>query len=124
MVLLAVLGAVVGLAFAGNACPVDAPGQPCPDAFLNRGVLLALAAVTMGLAVAPFAFLAEYAVRRRIVYRGAWARAARRGGLAAATVAAIGGLRLGEALSVPGTLFVISLAAIVEWFSARRLDAP
>lgn len=123
-ILLAILGVVVLIAFAGNACAGDLPGRPCPDAGSNRIVVVALAAATAGAAVAPFAFLAEFAVRRRIIYRGAWGRAARRGLLVAAVVAAIAGLRLGGALSVPAALFVISLAAALEWVALRRFDLP
>jgi hypothetical protein len=124
LVLLAVLGGVVLVAIAGNACPSDAPGRPCPNAVANRAMVVALAAATAGLAVMPFALLAEFAVRRRIIYRGAWGRAARRGLLVAAALAAVAGLRLGGALSVPVALFVISLAAAVEWFAVRRFDPP
>ncbi len=124
MVLLAVLGAVVLVAFAGNACAGDLPGQPCPNAGANRAVLVVLAATTAGLAVMPFALLAEFAVRRRIIYRGAWGRAVRRGVLVGAAIAAIAGLRLGGALSVPVALFVISLAVAVEWVALRRFDLP
>jgi hypothetical protein len=124
LVLLAVLGGVVLVAIAGNACPSDVPGRPCPNAVANRAMVVALAAATAGLAVVPFALLAEFAVRRRIIYRGAWGRAARRGLLVAAAIAAVAGLRLGGALSVPVALFVISLAAAVEWFAVRRFDPP
>jgi hypothetical protein len=124
LVLLAVLGGVVLVAIAGNACPSDVPGRPCPNAVANRAMVVALAAATAGLAVMPFALLAEFAVRRRIIYRGAWGRAARRGLLVAAALAAVAGLRLGGALSVPVALFVISLAAAVEWFAVRRFDPP
>ena len=124
LVLLAVLGAVALIAFAGNSCAGDLPGRPCPAAGTNRAVVVALAAITAGLAVVPFALLAEFAVRRRIIYRGAWGRATRRGVLAAAVVAAIAGLRLGGALSVPVALFVISLAAALEWVALRRFDLP
>jgi hypothetical protein len=124
LVLLAVLGAVVLVAFAGNACAGDLPGRPCPEGGMNRAIVVALAAATAGLAVMPFALLAEFAVRRRIIYRGAWGRAARRGVLLAAIIAAIAGLRLGGALSVPVALFVISLAAAVEWVAVRRFDLP
>jgi hypothetical protein len=124
LVLLAVLGAVVLVGFAGNACAGELPGQPCPNAGANRVVVVSLAAATAGVAVTPFALLAEFAVRRRIIYRGAWGRAARRGLLVAATVAAIAGLRLGGALSVPVALFVVSLAAAMEWVALRRFDLP
>jgi hypothetical protein len=124
LMLLAVLGAVVLVAFAGNACAADLPGMPCPSAGANRVVVVALAATTAGVAVMPFALLAEFAVRRRIIYRGAWGRAVRRGVLVAAVVAAIAGLRLGGALSVPVALFVISVAAATEWMALRRFDLP
>ncbi|MEX2136247.1 MAG: hypothetical protein WEB29_04695 [Chloroflexota bacterium] len=124
LMLLAVLGAVVLVAFAGNACAGDVPGRPCPDAGANRIVVVTLAAASAGVAVVPFAFLAEFAVRRRIIYRGAWGRATRRGLLAAAAIAAVAGLRLGGALSVPVALFVISLAVAVEWVALRRFDLP
>ena len=124
LVLLAMLAGVVLVAFAGNACAGDLPGRPCPDAGANRAVVVTLAAATVGLAVIPFALLAEFAVRRRILYRGAWGRATRRGVLVALAIAAIAGLRLGGALSVPVALFVMSLAAAVEWFALRRFDLP
>lgn len=124
LVLLAVLGGVVLVAVAGNTCPGDTPGRPCPNAGLNRAAVVALAAVTAGMAVVPFALLAEFAVRRRIMYRGAWARAARRGLLVALAIAAIAGLRLGGAFSVPAALFVIGLASAVEWLAVRRFDMP
>jgi hypothetical protein len=124
LVLLALLGAVVLVAFAGNACAGDLPDRPCPNAGANRAVVVALAASTAGVAVMPFALLAEFAVRRRIIYRGAWGRAVRRGLLVGAAIAAIAGLRLGGALSVPVALFVISLAAATEWVALRRFDLP
>lgn len=124
LVLFAVLAAVVLVSFAGHACPADTPATPCPDAGANRATVVLLAAATAGLAVTPFALLAEFAVRRRILYRGAWARAARRGALVAATIAALAGLRLGGALSVPIGLFIVTLAAAVEWLAVRRFDLP
>jgi hypothetical protein len=124
LMLLAVLGAVVLVAFAGNACAGDLPGQPCPNAGANRAMVVALAAVTAGVAVMPFALLAEFAVRRRIIYRGAWGRAIRRGVLVGAVIAAVASLRLGGALSVPVALFVISLATATEWIALRRFDLP
>lgn len=124
LVLLAVLGMVLLVAFAGNACAGDQPGKPCPSAGANRAMVVALAATTAGLVVTPFALLAEFAVRRRIIYRGAWGRATRRGVLVAAVVAVIAGLRLGGALSVPVALFIISLAAATEWIALRRFDLP
>ena len=124
LVLLAVLAGVVLVAFAGHACSSDTPASPCPDAGANRAVVVLLAAAATGLIVTPFALLAEFGVRRRILYRGAWTRAARRGVLASATIAALAGLRLGGALSVPVGLFVVTLAAALEWLAVRRFDLP
>ena len=39
-------------------------------------------------------------------------------------MAALGGLRLGGALTVPVAIFVVLLAGVVEWLSIRRFDAP
>ena len=122
--LLAVLSAVALLAFANLACPADLPSQPCPAAGTNRLVVITLAAITVTLVVVPFAFLAEFVLRRRIVYRGAWGRAARRGVLVGVAVIALAGLRLGGALTVPVAIFVVLLIAAGEWFAVRRLDLP
>jgi hypothetical protein len=124
LTLLALAAALALFVFASNACPSDTPATPCPEAGFNRLVVVGLASATVGLLVAPFAFLAEFVVRRRIEYRGAWPRAVRRGLLAASVVAALAGLRLGGALTPPGALFVAFLAGIVEWFSVRRFDRP
>jgi hypothetical protein len=110
--------------FAGTACPAELPGQPCAAAGTNRVVVIGLAAATLALLVAPFAFLAEFALRRRIVYRGAWRRAARRALLVAIAVVVLAGLRLGGALTVPAALLVVMLAAALEWFASRRFDRP
>jgi hypothetical protein len=119
----ALLTAAALLIFAANACPSATPAEACPNAALNRAMVVALAALCVALVVAPFAFLAEFAARRRIVYRGAWQRAVRRGALCGAVVAAIGGLRLGDAVSTPVAIFVLLLAGIAEWFAMRRFDA-
>jgi hypothetical protein len=124
LVLAALLAALLLLVYAAAACPTDTPGHPCPAAALNRAIVVALAAAAVTLMVVPFAFLAEFAMRRRIVYHGAWGRAARRGLLAGVLVATLAGLRLGEALSVPVAIFVLLLLAIVEWFAIRRFDLP
>jgi len=124
LVLLAVLGGLVLLAFASASCALDQPGRPCPEAGFNRAVMVSAVGVTVGLAVTPFAFLGEFALRRRIEYRGSWGRALRRGLLAGLVVAAFAGLRVGEALNVAGALFVLLMAALVEWFAVRRFDLP
>lgn len=124
LVLLALGVAASLLVFAASSCPTDIAGQPCPEAGRNRLIVVMLAAGVAGLTVTPFAFLAEFALRSRIVFRGAWVRSVRRGLLAAAIVAALGGLRLGGALSPAGALFVVAMAGAVEWFSVRRVDVP
>ena len=120
LLLSGILAAVLLLAFASANCPVETELQPCPQAPRNLVIVIGLAAVATGLLVTPFAFLGEVLARRRIVYRGAWGRAARRGTLVALVIAALAGLRLGGALSVPIALFTVILAAVVEWFLARR----
>ena len=120
LILLAILSAVVLVAFASSACPVETEVQPCPSAARNLVLVVGLASTAVGLLVAPFAFLGEVVSRRRIVYRGAWGRAARRGVLAGLIVAALAGLRLGDALNVPIALFVLILAGVIEWFFARN----
>ena len=114
------LAVLLLIAFASANCPVETDLQPCPQAPRNLVIVIGLAAVGAGLLVAPFAFLGEVLARRRIVYRGAWGRAARRGTLVGLVVAALAGLRLGGALNVPIGMFTIILAAVVEWLLARR----
>ena len=116
---------ILGLiAFALVACPAPSEVNPCPAASVNRVVVVGLAGLAALLLVTPFAFLAEYLVRRRIAYRGGWGRAARRGVVVAAVIAALAGLRLGGALTVPAGIFVLILAGLVEWFAVRRFDWP
>lgn len=122
LALLSVLVALLVVGFAGNACPVATPQHHCPEASLNRVLVVAGSAVAVGLLVTPFAFLGEFVLRRRIVYLGAWGRAARRGLLTALVVTALAGLRLGGALSVPVGIFVAILGALLEWFAVRRFD--
>ena len=124
LILLGILAVIVLVSFAGRACPSETDAQPCPDAAFNRAAVLFLASASATLLVTPFAFLAEVAARRRIVYRGAWMRAARRGILVGLVVAALGGLRLGGALSVPIAIFVVILAGVAEWLVVRGGRAP
>lgn len=120
LLLLGVLGTFLLLGFASTACPVETDAQPCPDATRNLVIGIGLAAASTTLLVTPFAFLGEFVARRRIVYRGAWWRAGRRGALAGLVLAAVAGLRLADALNVPVALFTIMLGVVVEWFLARR----
>jgi hypothetical protein len=116
----AALSGLALVAFASTACPFDLPERPCPDYARNRVVVVALAALSAGLAVAPFAFLADFVAKRRIVYRGAGGRAARRGAPAAAAATVLAGLRLGEVMSVPVVIFVVILAFLVDRVMAAR----
>ena len=120
LLLSGILAIVLLVAVASANCPVETERQPCPQAPRNLVIVVGLAAVAAGLLVTPFAFLGEVLARRRIVYRGAWGRAARRGTLVGLAVAALAGLRLGGALSVPIAMFTVILAAVVEWLLARR----
>jgi hypothetical protein len=120
LILLSVLTGLLLVAFAAGACPEDTILQPCPEAPRNVVLVIGLAATSVALLVTPFAFLGEVIARRRIVYRGAWSRAARRGVLVGLVLATLAGLRLGDALSVPIAIFVVILAGVAEWFAARR----
>jgi len=119
-----ILAATALLAFASGSCASDQPGVPCPEAGFNRALVVSLVGVATALVVAPFAFLAEFAARRRIEYRGSWGRALRRGLLVGLVVAALAGLRVGDALSVASALFVVIMAGLVEWSAVRRFDLP
>ena len=123
-VVMALASAGVLLLFVQNACASDLPSRPCPEAGLNRAVVVTLVGLTAALAVTPFAFLGEFAARRRIAYRGSWGRAMRRGLLVGLGLAALAGLRVGGALTVPAALFVLILAGLAEWFAVRRFDQP
>lgn len=118
LVLAGLIAGAVLVAFASNACPIQLPQQPCPDAARNVTAVVVLAAGGVALLVTPFALLAEFVLQGRILYRGAWWRAARRGVLAGLTVAALSGLRLAGSLSVPVVIFVLVLVVIVERFMA------
>lgn len=120
LVLLSILAGLLLVVFAAVNCPVETAAQPCPQSPRNVVIVVGLAAMTAALVVTPFAFLAEVLARRRIVYRGAWARAARRGVLTGLVLAALAGLRLGDALNVPIAIFIVILAGVVEWFAVRR----
>ncbi len=116
----AVLTMVLVVVFASRACPAATGELPCPAAAFNRAVVVALASSATALLVAPFAFVAEFAARRRIVYRGAWRRAGRRALLAGIVVAAFAGLRLGGALSAPLALFLLFAPMVLEVYLTRR----
>ena len=115
----ALLGVLL-VVFAARSCPAASSAEPCPGAAVNRAVVITLAAATIGFAVAPLAFLAEYAARRRIVYRGSWLRAARRGALAAGVVAVLAGLRLGGVLTAALAGGVILAPIALEAYVTRN----
>ena len=122
---LVVLAVAVGLgliAFASSSCPAASASDPCVEATRNRAIVVGLAGLAIALLVTPFAFLGEFLARRRIVFRGAWWRAARRGVLVAAAIAALAALRLGGALTVPVAIFIALLAGLLEWFASVMLD--
>ncbi|MEJ7802660.1 MAG: hypothetical protein WKH68_04720 [Candidatus Limnocylindria bacterium] len=114
-----ILAAVLLVAVAGSVC-AQTQVQACADVARNRVIVVSMASLTAALLVTPFAFLGEIMTRRRIVYRGAWGRAARRGILVGLLIATVAGLRLGGALSAPIAIFVIILAGVIEWFFSRR----
>jgi hypothetical protein len=124
LALLAVLLAAILFVFASVACPTDTLEQPCPGAATNRVLVIGLTALAVGLLVVPFALLSEFVIRGRMLYRGAWGRAIRRGLLAGGAVAVVGGLRLGGALTAPVVIFVLLLVGAIEWLAVRRFDSP
>ena len=120
LILLGVLTVLLLLVFAAGRVSGGHRLRPCAEAPRNVVIVIGLAAMAAALLVTPFAFLGEVIARRRIVYRGAWSRAARRGVLVGLVLATLAGLRLGDALSVPIAIFVVILAGVAEWFAARR----
>ena len=118
----AVVTAVAVVALASQLCPGPTPTDPCPDAARNLAVVVGAAGLAIAMLTTPLAFAGEYLVRARIVYRGAWARAARRGSLVGLSVLAIAGLRLADALSPFAAGVVVVVAVTVEWLAIRRFD--
>jgi hypothetical protein len=129
-VLVAVLligGVVAGVgvvALAANLCPGPTPTDPCPDAARNQALVVGTAAAAATLVMTGLAFVAEYLVRNRIAYLGAWARAARRGVLVGLALAAVAGLRLVDALTIFSAAVVVAVVVAIEWLAVRRLDSP
>ena len=115
----AVIGVVI---LASQLCPGPTPADPCPEADRNRLVVVGLAGLAVFLLMTPLAFLADYAVHRRIAYLGAWSRAARRGALTALALAAVAGLRLVDALNPFSAAVVVAVVVAAEWLAIRRLD--
>lgn len=85
----------------------------------------ALGALLLGVAVAltllPLFWLASFARRRRIAYRGDWSRAGRRALLVGGVVTLLVLLRVLGVFSLPLAAFVVAMALFVELIvSARR----
>lgn len=84
----------------------------------------AAGALLLGLAVAvtllPLFWLASFARRRRIAYRGDWSRASRRAFLAGAVVTVLLLLRILDAFSLPIGAFVVAMALFIEFISTAR----
>jgi hypothetical protein len=122
LLVVGVVTAVAVVALAANLCPGPTPTDPCPDASRNQAVVVGTAALAIALVMTGLAFVGDYLVRNRIVYRGAWARAARRGLLTGVALAAVAGLRLLDALTVFSAAVVIVVVVAIEWLAVRRLD--
>jgi hypothetical protein len=124
LLVVGVVTAVAVVALAANLCPGPTPTDPCPDASRNQAIVVGTAALAIAVVMTGLAFVGDYLVRNRIVYRGAWARAARRGLLTGVARAAVAGLRLLDALTVFSAAVVIIVVVAIEWLAVRRLDAP
>ena len=109
---------------AAYLCPGPTPNDPCPDASRNQAIVVGTAALELALVTTGLAFIGEYLMRNRIVYLGAWSRAARRGGLVGIALAAVAGLRLVDALTIFSAAVVIAVVVAIEWLAVRRLDGP
>jgi hypothetical protein len=121
---LAGVAAVIAVVIlASQLCPAPTLTDPCPDADRNRLIVVGLAAAAVFCGMTSAAFVGDYLVHDRIAYRGAWARAARRGLLAGLVLAAVAGLRLVDALNLFSAGVVVAVAAAVEWVATRRLDS-
>jgi hypothetical protein len=124
LLLVGVAAGVAVVVLAANLCPGPTADDPCADADRNRALVVGTAAVAVSSLMTGLAFIADYLVHNRIVYLGAWPRAVRRGLLVGVALAAIAGLRLVDALNPFSGAVVVAVAVAVEWFAARRLDAP
>lgn len=89
-----------------------------PMAGYLGALLIGLAA---GLAAVPLAWLVVFGRHRRIAYRGAWIRAARRGAWIGLFVSVVVVLRLMDAFQLPIILFLAAIFAVAEvTLSAER----
>ncbi|CAN5768778.1 hypothetical protein BH24CHL8_BH24CHL8_03490 [soil metagenome] len=94
--------------------------SPRDDARIQAAGALLLG-VAVALTLLPLFWLASFARRRRIAYRGDWSRAGRRALLAGGVVTLLVLLRVLGAFSLPLAAFVVAMALFVELIvSARR----
>jgi hypothetical protein len=73
-----------------------------------------LMGIAIGLTCIPLFWLVVFGRHGRIVYRGDWIRAVRRGAWVAVVVAVFVVLRLQGAFSLPIVLFVLVIVAVAE----------
>ncbi len=93
---------------------------PRDDARIQAAGALLLG-VAVALTLLPLFWLASFARRRRIAYRGDWSRAGRRALLAGGVVTLLVLLRVLGVFSLPLAAFVLAMALFVELIvSARR----
>ncbi len=94
--------------------------SPRDDARIQAAGALLLG-VAVALTLLPLFWLASFARRRRIAYRGDWSRAGRRALLAGGVVTLLVLLRVLGVFSLPLAAFVLAMALFVELIvSARR----
>jgi hypothetical protein len=103
---IAALSWAVTLLFLVSRSPRGDPGAQLLGA--------ALLGLSFGLTSGPLFWLALFARRRRIAYRGDWLKAARRGAWVGLVVAFFVLLRAQEAFSLPIALFVAAMVVFVE----------
>ncbi len=112
--LLAAIGAWLAVAW------VLTSTSPRDDARIQAAGALLLG-IAVALTLLPLFWLASFARRRRIAYRGDWSRAGRRALLAGGVVTLLVLLRVLGAFSLPLAAFVVAMALFVELIvSARR----
>lgn len=71
-------------------------------------------AAAVGLTTVPLFWLAAFARGRRIAFRGAWARAARRGAWVGLVIGILVVLRLQDLFQLPLVLFIVALVLVAE----------
>ncbi len=94
--------------------------RPRDDAGIQAAGALLLG-VAVALTLVPLFWLASFAGRRRIAYRGDWSRAGRRALLAGGVVTLLVLLRVLGVFSLPLAVFVLAITLFAELImSARR----